>query len=284
MNVVAASDGVFVDDIGPFRHTGGGVLEMNGQDTKWLFTRTAHEVILQKSDALAFRMSSRNPGTGTPARRFFPSACRFCLPFRLSCLGLYSDVRDQRVTSATCSPSQVSRHCSASTWNCSTTRRITSRKDRTAALIDSAVAPEPQLVGSNCGPVPHGFESAAVARLPRNSGAGKVPLRRAIGSIRHHRGRSVAILGTGRDSRVRGPVPLQEIQLPVQRSPVDERVAADRALLTALVRGEEDLYLHDRQLTDPGGRHGVNDFTVRAGGDLTRRADSPQCRPRAVTA
>jgi CubicO group peptidase (beta-lactamase class C family) len=61
MNVVAASDGVFVDDIGPFRHTGGGVLEMNGQDTKWLFTRTAHEVILQKSDALAFRMYVKKP-------------------------------------------------------------------------------------------------------------------------------------------------------------------------------------------------------------------------------
>ena len=28
----------------------------------------------------------------------------------------------------------------------------------------------------------------------------------------------------------------------------------DRALLTALLRGEDDLYLHDRQLTDPGGR------------------------------
>ena len=34
---------------------------MNGQDAKWLFTRTAHEVILQKSDALAFRMYVKKP-------------------------------------------------------------------------------------------------------------------------------------------------------------------------------------------------------------------------------
>ena len=61
MNVVAASDGIVVDDIGPFRHTGGGVLEMNGQDVKWLFTRTEREVILQKSDALAFRMYVKKP-------------------------------------------------------------------------------------------------------------------------------------------------------------------------------------------------------------------------------
>ena len=59
--------------------------------------------------------------------------------------------------------------------------------------------------------------------------------------------------------------------LPVQQSSVDEGVAAYRPLLAALVRGEEDLYLHGRQLTDPGGRHGMNEFTLRAGGDLTRR-------------
>jgi CubicO group peptidase (beta-lactamase class C family) len=61
MNVVATGDGVFVNDVGPFRHTGGGVLEMNGQDAKWLFIRTEHEVILQKSDALAFRMFVKKP-------------------------------------------------------------------------------------------------------------------------------------------------------------------------------------------------------------------------------
>jgi hypothetical protein len=43
---------------------------------------------------------------------------------------------------------------------------------------------------------------------------------------------------------------------------MDERVTGDRALLTSLVRGEEDLYLHDRQLTDRSGRNGVNDFPL----------------------
>jgi CubicO group peptidase (beta-lactamase class C family) len=61
MNVVATGDGVFVNDLGPLKHTGGGVLEMSGQDAKWLFTRTEHEVILQKSDALAFRMFVKKP-------------------------------------------------------------------------------------------------------------------------------------------------------------------------------------------------------------------------------
>lgn len=61
-------------------------------------------------------------------------------------------------------------------------------------------------------------------------------------------------------------------RLSLQRSLVDERVAADRALLVALVRGEDDLDLHERQLANPGRRDEVNDFTRRAG-DLTRRAD-----------
>ena len=61
--------------------------------------------------------------------------------------------------------------------------------------------------------------------------------------------------------------------LTVQRSLVDERVAADRAMLTTLVLAEEDLYVDGRQLTDPGRRNRVDDFTVRAGGDLARRAD-----------
>jgi hypothetical protein len=61
VNVVATGDRVFVNGIGPFRHTGGGVLEMNDHDAKWLFTRTEHEVILQKSDALAFRMYVKRP-------------------------------------------------------------------------------------------------------------------------------------------------------------------------------------------------------------------------------
>lgn len=62
------------------------------------------------------------------------------------------------------------------------------------------------------------------------------------------------------------------VQLSVQQSPVDERVAADRALPAALVGGEEDLDLDGRPLTDPGGRFDVNELTMRAGGDLARRA------------
>jgi hypothetical protein len=57
----------------------------------------------------------------------------------------------------------------------------------------------------------------------------------------------------------------------MQKSSVHERVAADRALLAALVRGELDLYFHDGQLTDPRRWHGEDDFALRAG-DLT-------CRP-----
>ena len=34
---------------------------MNGQEAKWLFTRTEYEVILQKSDALAARMFVKKP-------------------------------------------------------------------------------------------------------------------------------------------------------------------------------------------------------------------------------
>ena len=65
----------------------------------------------------------------------------------------------------------------------------------------------------------------------------------------------------------------RELRLPVQQSSVDECVAADRALLAVvLAPSEDDLYLHGRQLTDPRARRDVDDFTVRAGGDLTRRA------------
>ena len=52
---------------------------------------------------------------------------------------------------------------------------------------------------------------------------------------------------------------------------MDERVATDPAPLAALVRDEKDLHLHGRELTDPGGRRGVEDLAVRAGGDLIRR-------------
>ena len=48
----------------------------------------------------------------------------------------------------------------------------------------------------------------------------------------------------------------------VERPPVDERVAADRSLLIAFVRGQEDLDVHDWQLPDPGGRHSEDELTV----------------------
>jgi hypothetical protein len=51
----------------------------------------------------------------------------------------------------------------------------------------------------------------------------------------------------------------------VQQSPVDERIAADRTLLTAFVRGKKDLNLYDRQLTDPVGRRGIDDLTCELG-------------------
>ena len=129
MNVVATGDGVFVNDVGPFRHTGGGVLEMNGQEAKWLFTRTEHEVILQKSDALAFRMYVKKPWHWDARATILPLSLPILLAVPALVFGACNVVGGQGVTSAICSHSQVSLHCSASTWNCSTTRRITSRKD-----------------------------------------------------------------------------------------------------------------------------------------------------------
>ena len=54
---------------------------------------------------------------------------------------------------------------------------------------------------------------------------------------------------------------------------MDERVAANLALLAAVGRGEEDLHVHDRQVTDRLGRQGVDDFAVRTGDDLTGDPD-----------
>ena len=129
MNVVATGDGVFVNDVGPFRHTGGGVLEMNGQDAKWLFTRTEHEVILQKSDALAFRMYIKKPWHWDARVTILPLSLPILLAVPAFVFGWVQRRWRPGRTSAICSHSQVSLHCSASTWNCSTTQRITSRKD-----------------------------------------------------------------------------------------------------------------------------------------------------------
>jgi CubicO group peptidase (beta-lactamase class C family) len=72
MSVVATGDGVFVNGVGPFRHTGGGVLEMNGENAKWLFTRIGDDVILQKSDALAFKMYVKKPWHWAPIATLLP--------------------------------------------------------------------------------------------------------------------------------------------------------------------------------------------------------------------
>ena len=202
MNVVATGDGVFVNDIGPFRHTGGGVLEMNGQDAKWLFTRTEHEVILQKSDALAFRMYVKKPWhwdaratilplslpilLAVPAfvfgwvqRRWRPGRnLGYLLAFSglAALLGVYLELQYYPANYFEEGPTVALRG-----W------RLLLNLSWLAAIAALCLMVS---------------ESAAVARLPRNRVARKVPLRRAIGAIRHHRGRSVAILGTGRDSRL----------------------------------------------------------------------------------
>ena len=69
---------------------------------------------------------------------------------------------------------------------------------------------------------------------------------------------------------------------PTERPLVDERVTADRALLAALVRGEDDLDFHGWQLTDPGCRLRVDDLAEYPGRDLTRRPN-PRSRRSAVT-
>ena len=54
-------EAIRVNDTGPFRHTGGGVFEGDDDNAKWLFTRTEHEVLLQRADALAFEMHVKRP-------------------------------------------------------------------------------------------------------------------------------------------------------------------------------------------------------------------------------
>ena len=65
-------EAIRVNDTGPFRHTGGGVFEMDGDNTKWLFTRTEHEVLLQRAGALAFAMHVKRPWHWNAALTFLP--------------------------------------------------------------------------------------------------------------------------------------------------------------------------------------------------------------------
>ena len=180
MNVVATGDGVFVNDAGPFRHTGGGVLEMNGQDAKWLFTRTEHEVILQKSDALAAEDVRQEPWhwdaratilplslpilLAVPAfvfgwvqRRWRPGRnLGYLLAFSglAALLGVYLELQYYPANYFEEGPTLALRG-----W------RLMLNLSWLAAI--AALYP--------------GHESAAVARLPRNRVVRKVPLRRAIG-------------------------------------------------------------------------------------------------------
>jgi CubicO group peptidase (beta-lactamase class C family) len=57
---VAVRDGqVWVDGTGPLEHTGGGVLRTRGGDARWLFTRTPHDVFLQRPSDPPFAMHVR---------------------------------------------------------------------------------------------------------------------------------------------------------------------------------------------------------------------------------
>jgi hypothetical protein len=59
---VAVRDGrVWIDGTGPLEHTGGGVLRASGGDARWLFTRTPHDVFLQRPSDPPFAMYVRKP-------------------------------------------------------------------------------------------------------------------------------------------------------------------------------------------------------------------------------
>jgi CubicO group peptidase (beta-lactamase class C family) len=72
--VSAHGEAIRVNDAGPFRHTGGGVFEMDGDNTKWLFTQTEHEVLLQRAGAMPFAMHVKRPWHWNAALTFLPLA------------------------------------------------------------------------------------------------------------------------------------------------------------------------------------------------------------------
>jgi hypothetical protein len=65
-------EAIRINDAGPFRHSGGGVFEMDGDDAKWLFTRTEHEVLLQRAGALPFAMYVKRPWHWNAGLTFLP--------------------------------------------------------------------------------------------------------------------------------------------------------------------------------------------------------------------
>jgi hypothetical protein len=70
--VSVQGEAIRINDAGPFRHTGGGVFEMDGDDEKWLFTRTEHEVLLQRAGALPFAMYVKRPWHWNAQLTFLP--------------------------------------------------------------------------------------------------------------------------------------------------------------------------------------------------------------------
>jgi hypothetical protein len=65
-------EAIRINGAGPFRHTGGGVFEMEGSNAKWLFTRTEHEVLLQRAGALPFAMYVKRPWHWNAEWTFLP--------------------------------------------------------------------------------------------------------------------------------------------------------------------------------------------------------------------
>jgi CubicO group peptidase (beta-lactamase class C family) len=72
LTISVHGEAIRVDGAGPFRHTGGGVFEMDGDDAKWLFTRTEHEVLLQRAADLAFAMYVKRPWHWRAGVTFLP--------------------------------------------------------------------------------------------------------------------------------------------------------------------------------------------------------------------
>ena len=70
--VSVQGEAIRINDAGPFRHTGGGVFEIEGDGEKWVFTRTEHEVLLQRAGALPFAMYVKRPWHWNAQLTFLP--------------------------------------------------------------------------------------------------------------------------------------------------------------------------------------------------------------------
>jgi CubicO group peptidase (beta-lactamase class C family) len=70
--VAVDGEGLRVNGAGPFRPAGAGVFEMDGDSTPWLFTRTEHEVLLQRAGAAPFVMHVKRPWHWNAALTFVP--------------------------------------------------------------------------------------------------------------------------------------------------------------------------------------------------------------------